>query len=87
MKTKKEILTNRKGFDFEVDMEFVEFDYNGKVVNEWCVDERSSAKMIVYVNATELLPIEEENKRIDEILAVGVLNILSGKGGAYGTNN
>ena len=81
MKTKKEILTNRKGFDFEVDMQFVEFDDNGEAVNEWCVSERSSAKMIVYMNATELLPPDEENKRIDEILAVGVLNILNGTGG------
>lgn len=81
MKTKKEILTNRKGFEFEVDMQFVELDDNGNVVNEWCVDERSSAKMIVYMDATELLTPEEENKRIDEILAVGVLNILNGTGG------
>lgn len=81
MKTKKEILTNRKGFEFEADMQFVELDDNGNVVNEWCVDERSSAKMIVYMDATELLTPEEENKRIDEILAVGVLNILNGTGG------
>lgn len=81
MKTRKDVLTNRKGFEFEVDMQFVEFNDKGEAVNEWCCNERSTAKMIVYMNATELLPPEEENKRIDEILAVGVLNILNGKGG------
>ena len=82
MKARKITLTNCKGFDFEVEMVFQPADGNGKPLNEWCIDERNTAKMIVYANATELLPLDEECKLIDKIMAAGVGNILNRKGGA-----
>lgn len=81
MKTKKEILTNRHGLEFEVEMQYMLADDNGKPINEWCVNEHDSAKMLVYANATELLPPEEEEKQIQLMMKCGVEALLNGKGG------
>jgi hypothetical protein len=81
MKTKKEILTNRFGLEFEVEMLFVEFDDKGKPLNEWCVNGHDSAKMLVYKDSTELLSKEEEEKQIQLIMQCGIESILNAKGG------
>ena len=81
MKTKKEVLTNKNGLEFEVEMQYMLADDNGKPINEWCVNEHDSVNMLVYANATELLPPEEEEKQIQLIMKCGVEALLNGKGG------
>ncbi len=62
------IHTNPYGLEFEVEQMFVDKDDFGNPVNEWCINEYSLAKMIVYKEATELLPPEEEHKQISAVL-------------------
>lgn len=68
-----DIMTNRNGLEFEAESQYVQ--------GEWCLNEYNAAKMVVYANATELLPPEEEEKQIRQIMRCGVEAVLNRKGG------
>lgn len=72
MKTKTKVHINRFGLEFSVDMKFIEKDDLGNLVNQWCVDGYSFAKMTLYKDAQELLPFEQEQQRIAHILSIGI---------------
>ena len=76
MKTKTEIHANRFGLEFPVELRFVEKDDFGNVINDWFVDSYDFAKMALYKDATGLLPFEQEQKEIANILTMGVNNYL-----------
>ncbi len=74
---KTEIYENIHGLSFEVETIFIEKDQFGKPVNEWCVNERAMAKMYLYKDAKNLLPLEQENEAIEDILKIGMVNLLN----------
>lgn len=74
---KTEIFENAHGLSFEVEMLFIEKDELGNPVNEWCVNDYNMAKMYLYKDANKLMPIEDEKKAIEEILQIGVMNMLN----------
>jgi len=65
--------------EFPVEMRFVEKDDLGNKVNDWMVDSYEFAKMALYKDATELLPLETEQKEIANILSIGIENYLKDK--------
>lgn len=77
MKTKKEIHVNQFGLEIETEIMFIEKDDAGNVVNDYFVDEYNMAKMLVYKNATQLLPFEQEQSEIANILSIGVENYIN----------
>lgn len=77
MKTKTEIYANRFGLEFSIEMIFVENDDHGNIVNQWCVDEYSVAKMILYKDAIVLLSLDKETVEVSKILSVGVSHFLN----------
>lgn len=77
MKTKTEIYANRFGLEFSIEMVFAEKDDHGNIVNQWCVDEYSVAKMILYKDAIVLLPLDKETVEVSKILSVGVSHFLN----------
>lgn len=66
-------MVNKHGLVFEVDLIFRN--------EEWFMDSKNTAKAILYHDAKELLPKEEEEKQLGLMLEIGILDIV----GNYGT--
>lgn len=67
-KTKKHIVTNKHGLDFEVELFFIAKDDNGHAINEWMFDEYNVAKCVLYQDRKQLLPLEQERQAIGQIM-------------------
>lgn len=63
-KKRTDIVTNRFGIEFEVEIQFVKRDDFGREVNEWMMDNYNMAKMLAYKDRT--LPMS----KADESLAI-----------------
>lgn len=66
--TRTDILVNKHGLEFEVEVEFLEKDDHGKPINDWMIDQFNAAKCVVYKDRKTLLPPEEESKAIADVL-------------------
>lgn len=77
MKVETITRVNRHGLSVPYERVFFEVDDFGEPLNEWHVDMENLAKLILYSDAKELLPIEQEKAAIAEILSVGVEHYLN----------
>lgn len=81
--TKNQEHTNRYGIKFSVSVTYWRYDDACNAVNDWCMNEYNTAKMVLYANARKKPGVAEEEAGIRRILDFGLANALKAlEGGA-----